>query len=292
MKNKIILILIFFFIFTTGCRQKEEKAKANNIIPVRVSVVQLETLSETIDYVGDIKAQDEAIVYPKVGGKIIEKVKADGNSVNKGETIAFIDRDEVGLKFERAPVESPLSGIVGRVYVDIGQNVTSQTPVALVVNMDTARINLDIPEKYLHRISLNQEAKISVDAFPKDTFSGFVKKVSPVVDLTTRTAPVEITADNKDHRLSPGMFAKLSLVIQERKNIPAILKEAVMGHGPDLYVYIIENKKAVLKKVTLGIRQGPYYEVEEGLKEGDLVVIMGQQRLYEGAQVNIEEEKR
>lgn len=292
MRNKITLILIFFFIFTTGCRQKEEKAKANNIIPVRVSVVRLETLSETIDYVGDIKAQDEAIVYPKVGGKIIEKVKTDGNSVNKGETIALIDRDEVGLKFEIAPVESPLSGIVGRVYVDIGQNVTAQTAVALVVNMDTARINLNIPEKYLHRISLNQEAKISVDAFPKDTFSGFVKKVSPVVDLTTRTAPVEITADNKDHRLSPGMFAKLSLVIQERKNIPAILKEAVMGHEPDLYVYIIENKKAVLKKVTLGIRQGPYYEVEEGLKEGDLVVIMGQQRLYEGAQVNIEEEKR
>lgn len=292
MKNKIILILIFIFIFIAGCRQKEEKVKTNNIIPVRVSAVQLETLNETIDYVGDIKAQDEAIVYPKVSGKIIEKIKSDGNPVNKAEAIAYIDRDEVGLKFERAPVESPLSGIVGRVYVDIGQNVTTQTPVALVVSMERVRINLDIPEKYLHRISLNQEAKINVDAFPQGAFSGFVTKISPVVDLTTRTAPVEITADNKEHRLSPGMFVKLSLVIRERKNVPVILKEAVMGREPELYAYIIENKKAVLKKVTLGIRQGPYYEVEEGLKKGDLVVIMGQQRLYEGAAVNIEEERR
>jgi multidrug efflux pump subunit AcrA (membrane-fusion protein) len=53
-----------------------------------------------------------------------------------------------------------------------------------------------------------------------------------------------------------------------------------MGKEPNLYVYVVEDNQAILKKVTLGLRQGPYYQVQEGLKEGDLVVIMGQQRLY------------
>jgi len=294
-KNFKFLIVILYFSFLilnfVGCQPKTEKEKATEAIPVKVLKVQLKGLSEVLEYTGDIKAQDEAIVYPKVSGKIMEKVKVDGSAVTKGETIAYIDRDEVGLKFEKAPVESPLTGIVGRVYVDLGQNVSIDTPVALVVDMDKIKIELDIPEKYLPRVSLGQAARINVDAYPEEEFSGLVAKISPVVDLETRSAPIEITVDNPQHRLQSGMFAKVRLILAEHKNVPVILKEAVIGKEPDLYVYAIENNQAVLKKITLGIRQGPYYQVREGLKEGDLVVIMGQQRLRDNAQVSAEIEE-
>lgn len=285
------LSLTMAFIILAGCQRKERmKSEALQAIPVKVTPVELRDISQTLDYVGNIKAQDEAVVYPKVSGKIIEKVKQGGDAVNKGQVIAYIDRDEVGLKFEQSPVESPLSGLIGRVYVDIGENVNPQTPIALVVQMDRVKIDLDIPEKYLPRVSLGQIAQISVDAWPEEKFAGEVSRISPVVDLDTRTAPVEITIDNPGHRLKSGMFARVKLIIQERKNVPVILKEAIMGREPDLYVYVVEEKKAVLKKITLGIRQGPYFEVKEGLKEGDLVVIMGQQRLKDGAPVSAEEE--
>jgi multidrug efflux pump subunit AcrA (membrane-fusion protein) len=273
-----------------ACQHKTKKEKASEAIPVKVNKVELKELAEIIEYVGNIKAQDEAIVYPKVSGKIIEKIKEDGSPVNKGEVIAYIDRDEVGLKFEKAPIESPLTGVMGRVYVDIGANITSQTAIALVVNMDKVKVSLDIPEKYLPRISLGQEAKIKVDAYAQEEFLGKVTKISPVVDLATRSAPLEISLDNSQHRLKSGMFAKVSLVLAEHKNVPVILKEAIMGKNSNVYVYIVEDKKAVLKKVNLGIRQGPYFEVLAGLKEGDLVVIMGQQRLRDGAEVEPEEE--
>ena len=283
--------LLLSLLLTFGCQPKTEKEKATEAIPVKVLKVQLKELSEALEYTGDIKAQDEAIVYPKVSGKIMEKVKVDGSAVTKGETIAYIDRDEVGLKFEKAPVESPLTGIVGRVYVDIGQNVTIQTPIALVVDMDKVKIDLDTPEKYLPRVSQGLGAQIGVDAYPQEEFLGWVTKISPVVDLATRSAPIEITVDNPEHRLQSGMFAKVRLILAEHKNVPVILKEAVIGKEPDLYVYVVEDNKAVLKKITLGIRQGPYYQVQEGLKEGDLVVIMGQQRLRDNAQVSVEIEE-
>ncbi|MDP2938407.1 MAG: efflux RND transporter periplasmic adaptor subunit, partial [Candidatus Omnitrophota bacterium] len=182
-------------------------------------------------------------------------------------------------------------GIVGRVYVDIGQSVTVQTPIALVVDMVKVKIDLDTPEKYLPRVSLEQKAQIGVDAYPEEEFSGRVTKISPVVDLTTRSAPIEITVDNPQHRLQSGMFAKVRLILQEHKNTPVILKEAIIGKEPNLYVYVVKDNKAILQKVNLGIRQGPYFEVREGLKEGDLVVIMGQQRLKDNVQVSVEIEE-
>jgi multidrug efflux pump subunit AcrA (membrane-fusion protein) len=283
--------LLLSLLLTFGCQPKRELEKTPEVIPVKVLKVRLKEILEALEYTGNIKAQDEAIVYPKVSGKIMEKVKVDGSPVNKGETIAYIDRDEVGLKFEKAPVESPLAGIVGRVYVDIGENVTAQTPIALVVDMDKVKIDLDIPEKYLPKVSKGQEAQIGVDAYPEEEFSGRVAKISPVVDLTTRSAPIEITVDNPQHRLKSGMFAKVRLILKEYKNVPVILKEAVMGKEPDLYVYMVKDNQAILQKVTLGLRQGPYFEVQEGLKEGDLIVIMGQQRLRDNAQVSVEIEE-
>jgi len=288
-KGKLTLLFICLFILFSGCGKKIEKKIEEEVIPVRVVTIQPQRLDISIEYVGDIRAFDEVVVYPKVSGKIIEKIKEDGQSVAKGEAIAYIDRDEVGLKFEKAPVESPLAGVIGRVYVDIGTYVNVQTPVALVVNMDKVKILLEIPEKYLPKISLEQEASIYVDAYPTEEFQGKVTKISPVVDLATRSAPVEISLDNPDHRLKSGMFARVKLVIDSRENAFVILKEAVIGQEPDTYVYVVKEGRAVLEKVTLGIRQGPYYEVKDGLKEKDLVVIVGQQKLYENAPVKMEE---
>ncbi|MDD5618021.1 MAG: efflux RND transporter periplasmic adaptor subunit [Candidatus Omnitrophica bacterium] len=285
----IILLLILFALPLFGCQAKE-KAKAGGLqsIPVKAMKVKRADLYNKLEYTGDIKAEDEVNVYPKTSGKIIEKVKQDGDSVNKGDVIAYIDRDEIGLKFEKAPVESPLTGIVGRTYVDIGSNVSPQTPVALVVNMDKVKINLDIPEKYLPKIFLGQEAKIYTDAYAQKEFIGKVTKISPVVNLENRAAPIEITIDNSEHNLKSGMFVKVSLAIEKHANVPQVIKEAIVGREPDAYVYLIENNKAKMRKISLGIHEGPLYEVTQGLEEGEMVVVVGQQRLYEDAPVVVD----
>jgi multidrug efflux pump subunit AcrA (membrane-fusion protein) len=287
----VLLLIIPLALPLAGCRGKKRETK-KEVIPVRAQRVELRDIARVLDYAGTIEAEDKAEIYPKVSGKIIEKLKEEGSEVTKGETIAYIDRDEVGFKFEKAPVESPLTGIIGRVHVDRGTNVTPQTAIALVVNMDKVQINLDIPERYLPQVAIGMEAKIAVDAYPDGKFTGTVTKISPVVDVETRTAPIEITIDNPGHRLKPGMFARLKLNLEERKNVPVILKEAILGKEPLTYVYVVNGDVAHSRKVTLGIREGAYFEVREGLKEGDLVVIMGQQRLLDNAQVLVEEDKR
>ena len=292
MKRRYICLLamVITAVFITGCGGKTDKSKyKEEPIPVKVMTVKTEDLDKALEYVGNIQGEDEAQVYPKVSGKIIEKVNREGDHVVKGGVIAYIDRDEVGLKFEKAPVESPLTGVVGRVYVDIGSTVNTTTPIALIANLDRAEIDLDIPEKYLPKISLGQDADIMVDAYPNEKFLGKVTMISPIVDLQTRAAPIEIKINNADHRLQSGMFAKVKLVIEEQKNVPVIFKEAIIGRGSNTYVYVVNGNRAFLKNVILGIRQGPYYGIESGLKTGDSVVIVGQQGLRDGSLVAPEE---
>ncbi|MDD3296441.1 MAG: efflux RND transporter periplasmic adaptor subunit [Candidatus Omnitrophica bacterium] len=282
--------------FLAGCNPKQ-KTVEDSVFAVAVSPVVLDEIQETLDYAGSVRAKEEALVYPKTSGKIMEKIKEEGNSVEKGEVMGYIDRDEIGFTFEKAPIESPLRGIVGRVYVDQGVQVTPQTPIALVVDMDSVEVDLNIPEKYFPRVSMGQKAVIKVDAYPDAEFSGRVSKISPVVDTETRTAPIEITISNIDHRLHSGMFARIKLILSEHERVPVVLKESVLGRGTDTYVYVVSSQKdssgkaniIQRKNIKIGIKDGSYYEVTEGLKEGDLTVVAGQNRLYEGALAKVQE---
>lgn len=298
MKNrlsfKVILVAGFCALALTSCFRREKAApqaeeKDKAAVPVRVARVELRDLDEVLEHVGNIRAQGEVAVYPKVSGKIIEKAKEEGALVKKGEALAYIDRDEVGLTFEKAPVESPLAGFVGRVYVDIGSYVTSQSAVAFVVDMEKVKIDLSVPEKYVARVSVGQEAKISVDAYPGEDFVGAITKVSPVLDVDTRSLPIEITVDNPGYRLRSGMYAKVKLVIAQNAKMPVVLKEALIGRGDDRSVFVASEGKATLRKVKVGVYEGAYAGLTDGIKEGDLVVIMGQQRLSDGMAIRPEE---
>jgi len=151
---------------------------------------------------------------------------------------------------------------------------------------------LNIPEKYLPDIALGKSAIIKVDVYPDEVYTGKITKISPVLDIDTRSAPIEITIDDPKRLLQSGMIAKVSLILEERNKVPVILKESIIGREPDTYVYVIDNDLAAARKITLGVRQGPYFEVTDGLKEGDMVVVVGQQKLRSGVPVRVEIEEK
>lgn len=282
-------VVLSLIITAPGCGRKTEQKK--EAIPIRAMRVAPRSISRTLDYASNIEAWDRAEVFPKVSGKILEKLKEDGSPIAKGETIAFIDRDEVGFKFEKAPVESPLTGVIGRVYVDKGTSVTTQTAVAVIVDIDRVKVHLDVPEKYLPQVSIGQQARVRVEAYPDEVFTGAVTRISPVVETETRTAPIEISIDNPGHRLKPGMFAGIQLVLEKRENVPSVMKEAVIGRAPSTYVFVVNGGVAQMRDVKIGLSENDCVEVLNGLKAGDLVAVMGQERLHDGAAVSVEVDK-
>lgn len=288
--SSTLVCFLSVILLLCGFRKSDERSmQEERPLPVKAMRVETQDIVRTLDFVGDIRGRDEALVYPKVSGKVIEKIKEEGAPVVKGEAMMFVDRDETGYKFEKAPVESPLTGVVGRVFVDLGSQLTLQTPVALVVNMESVRIGVYIPESRLGEVILGQTASVSVDAYPDEEFMGVVAKLSPVLDSATRSAPAEIAVSNEGHRLRPGMYARVKILVAEYKKIPVLLKEAVVGRSENhALVYAIEGGRAVRKKVMLGFQEEPFVAVNEGVKEGDLIVVVGHEKLRDGMKVVVE----
>lgn len=256
-------------------------------VPVEVVKVVKGDLKEIISYTGDIEAKERIEVYPRVSGKIIKKNVVEGDRIKKGETIALIDRDEPGFKFEPAPVDSLLAGTVGRVYVDLGAKVTPQTPVALIVDMDWVKVKINVVERDLSKIGIGQEAQVRVDAYPEKVFTGKVWKISPVVDLESRTAPLEILISNPNHLLKPGMFVCVEIITKESKNTFVIPRDALIKEEDSTFVFVVKDNQALKKEVTTGMGQENLVEIKDELVPGEEVIVMGKTRVKDGDLVRV-----
>ncbi|HEA46903.1 MAG TPA: efflux RND transporter periplasmic adaptor subunit [bacterium] len=292
-KRRIILgmiILVIILIIVGRMVTSKREARTDSVeegVPVEVVKVIKEDFKETISYTGDIEAKERIEIYPRVSGKIIKKNVVEGDRIKKRQTIALIDRDEPGFKFEPAPVDSLLGGIVGRVYVDLGAKVTPQTPVALIVDMDRVKIKIDVVERDLPKIKIGQEAQIKVDAYPEKVFTGKVWKISPVVNIESRTAPIETLISNPKHLLKPGMFARVEITTKESKDTFIIPRDALMKEEDSTFVFIVKDNRALRKEVTTGMSEENLVEIKDNLNAGEEVIVMGKTRVKDGDLVRV-----
>ena len=249
-------------------------AVALDVFAVRPETVQKRDLKHQLLMSGSIKAWEEATLYPRVEGKLLQNLLREGDPVKKNQTVSLIERDEVGAVYEPVVVPSTLTGVIGRVYLDPGANVTISTPVALVVNQERVRVAVDIPERYIGEIYKGQPATLRIDALPGKEFEARLQIISPVVDANSRAVAVEFWADNPRDILKSGMFAKVDITLAEKKNAVSIAKKSLYTENGESYVFVpaSDGKTAQKKAVTVGFENTNYLEITEGLKEGDVIL--------------------
>ncbi len=249
---------------------------ARDVFLVKQETVQKRDLKHELLMSGSIKALEEATLFPRVEGKLLRNLLREGDSVKKNQTVSLIERDEVGAVYEPVVVPSTITGLIGRVYLDPGANVTISTPIALVVNQEKVRIAVDIPERYIGEIYKGQPATLRVDALPGQEFEAKLSIISPVVDSTSRAVAVEFYADNPKGLLKSGMFAKVDITLAEKKGAVSISKQSVYTDEEtgETYVFIpsADGKTAIRQKVTTGFVNSNYLEVTDGLVPGEQIL--------------------
>ena len=124
-----------------------ETRMEKTITPVEVALVKRGDLSLSLNFMGDIKGNEEVDVFPKASGKLVEMKVREGESVKKDQVVAMVDRDVDGLKYEPVEVTSSMSGTVGKVYLDAGAEVSPPSPgpgmgtaLVQVINMDRVKV--------------------------------------------------------------------------------------------------------------------------------------------------------
>ncbi len=201
------------------------------------------------------------------------------------EAEATVRLAEIHLK--NATIRAPIGGIISKRYVDRGALVGTSTPILRIVAMDQVRVMVQVVESDLARLRVGATAEIDVDAYRNEVFKGTVALVSPTVDPESRTADIEIEVDNRDYRLRPGMFARVSLITERRDKAFLLAKDSLLRESGPPRVFVLDGSKASLKEVKLGLEGEQYVEVVGGLQEGEEVIIAGQYELKDGMAVNV-----
>ncbi len=293
MENKKFILLgaVLLALSFTSCKNREAEAFAaieKDVFFVKAENPSLRTISNEIVLGAAVKAMEEATIYSRINGKLVENVLREGDAVAKDQAIAYVKKDEVGVVYEPAPIPSTLDGVIGRIYQDPGADITVQTPIALVVNQKKVRIQMDVPEKYLSNVRLGQKVSFRVEAWPEKVFYAVIEKISPVVDRVSKTALVEAVADNSGSYLKSGMFCEARISVNEAKNVLAVPLSAIVYKDNIPYIYAVDETGHSVReiKASLGLSDSQYAQVKN-ISPKDKIVTVGLYGIYDKAKISL-----
>jgi len=207
---------------------------------------------------------------------------ASSHAVNQ----ASVDLQRRQLKDAR--ILAPFSGIVGARQISPGQVIMRSAILTWLVDLDTVKVEVNVPERYLQELKVGRPLEFSVAAYPGEKFRGEVYFVSPQVNENLRTALVKARIPNPDAKLRGGMFASMELTLQVRASAIVIPEPAIMSNGDNFSVFIVDKDgNAQIRPIQVGIRLAGKAEVLKGLSNGDKVVVEGIQKLRPGGPVKL-----
>jgi RND family efflux transporter MFP subunit len=182
-------------------------------------------------------------------------------------------------------VRAPFAGLVAERVVSTGDYVTRGARVATVVRVDPMRVELSVPEQSVSLVKVGQTVRLTVDAYPNETFEAKVRFVSPALRSDQRALTVEAVTPNHDLRLKPGLFATAS--IQQPAGAPSTLVpvSAVETISGTSRVYVVRDNKVEERIVTTGEKVGQLIEISSGIAAADVVATDPKGRLTDGMTV-------
>jgi len=180
---------------------------------------------------------------------------------------------------------APFDGTLGPRLVSPGQYVNAGTSLVTLVDDAQVKVPFRIPERQLALVRDGQEARLRVAAWPDKAFTGRVDLIDPVVDPGTRTAEIRLIAANPARLLKPGMFARVELVVQTRADSLVIAEGALVPSLDRFSVYVVNDERAHLRPVQLGVRLPGQVEIREGLTADSRIILSGTQKVVDGMRV-------
>ena len=188
------------------------------------------------------------------------------------------------LQLDEATIEAPFDGIIAELYITEGSSVGPGAPVALEVS-DVVEMPVGIEEARIGQIQTGQSAALRVEAYPGQDFPAQVSSISPIADKDSHTFKVTITPIDENRQLRSGMFANLSVLVDEKQDTLLVSVDAVTEVDGQSAVYVVKDNIVELRPVEVGLTNDGQVEILSGVEEGELVVTAGQGNLTDGTKV-------
>ncbi len=202
---------------------------------------------------------------------------------------AEADLQAAELQQSKSQLVSPIGGVLASVTTSPdGELVTERATIAEVMEFGELIVDLDLGASDILDVVPGQKVRVTVPG-TNLSVEGQVARVAPAIDPRTRTFRVEAVVPNADGRVRPGMFVRSEIVLEAREDVLLVPAEAVVVRDGVPIVFAVEAQRALRRVITPGLVSEHAVEVRDGLGDGQLVVVTGQETLDDGVKVVVRE---
>ncbi len=203
------------------------------------------------------------------------------------EQNARLQLQAADLNLARRNIVAPIDGIVGIVPVNIGDNVTTTTPIVTLDDRSEILVDFWVPERFANTVSVGQAVEATSVARPGKIFSGELEAVDNRIDSASRTLRLRGRIDNSSDELRAGMSFAVSMKFAGDK-YPAVNPLSVQWDSQGSFVWRVSEDKSRKVRVSVVQRNPDYVLVKaDDLKDGDHIVTQGLQRVRENGAVRV-----
>ncbi len=255
---------------------------------LRQAEAELHLQQITVERLGTVRATEPGAVTQQQ----VDETRAKLQVAEAAVAQLSAELARVQALIDYATIRAPFSGIVTDRFVDAGAMIqtaatSTQAPIVTVMDMDTVRVFVDVPEPDVPYVTRTTPARLTVGAIAGREFVGSVTRYSTALDPKTRTMRAEIDVSNRDHALRPGMFGAATLELQRREGALTLPAAALLTEKDVAYVYTVQNDAARRTPVKIGLDDGIVVEVLSGLAGAESVIVGGKGIVTDGTRVRV-----
>ncbi|MBC8136367.1 MAG: efflux RND transporter periplasmic adaptor subunit [Fibrella sp.] len=185
-------------------------------------------------------------------------------------------------------LRSPLEGLVATRLLEPGAVASPTTPVVSVASVRRVWATIAAPEETARRLAPSQNATVTLDALPGETFTGRIAQILPSADPQSRQFTVRVALDNSRFRLRPGTFARVSFITERAANALTVPPEAIKEAKGEKYVLIAGTDQTAQKRtVETGLSDAKGTAVTGDLTPDDKVIVLSQRDVREGQKIRV-----
>lgn len=189
---------------------------------------------------------------------------------------------------EQTSITAPYDAVITDRYLDVGDRVTVLPRMEILEIMDIAIVaaQVGVPEQYLGKFSIGDRATVRAEGVATP-LPGIVTVINGKVDFETRTFRIRVAVDNRDMRLKPGTFARVALPVTSSSEALTIASSAITHQDGQPVVYVHQDGKVHVRPVTIGVANSHRAEIQDGLVEGEEIVVSDTSLLTDGMSVQV-----
>jgi membrane fusion protein (multidrug efflux system) len=201
--------------------------------------------------------------------------------------------EEVRARLDRTRILTPTTGFLNDLFVEEGEYVQAGTAVAELVETDTVKVVVDVPERDIAFFEIGLQAEVLADVKGEQkSLTGKITFISGLADARTRSTRLEISLENKEQLLRSGQIVLVHLTRRILKDAIMVPLLAVIPMEESEAVYVVNSTQAVRREVKLGFIKGDRVQIKSGLKAGDRLIIAGHRFVAPGQNVNVVSENK